>query len=144
VSRARKITPIVFWASCRPWPSAIAAAETVCACRNPRLTLCGLRLRNAHMIPSISANAARKPNSGEATIGITTLSRMTPHSTNEPEATAAPTRPPIRACDEEDGSPKYQVTRFHEMAPMRPAITTTSPCVPGSGEMTLPTVSATS
>ncbi len=42
VSRARKITPIVFWASWRPWPSAIAAAETVCTIRKPRLALCGL------------------------------------------------------------------------------------------------------
>ena len=30
---------MVFWASCRPWPSAMAAAETVCASRKPRLTL---------------------------------------------------------------------------------------------------------
>ena len=57
VTSARKITPIVFWASCRPWPSAIAAAETVCASRKPRLTLCGLRRRKIHMIASISANA---------------------------------------------------------------------------------------
>ena len=40
-SSARKITPIVFWASCRPWPSAIAAAETVWASRKPAPTLLG-------------------------------------------------------------------------------------------------------
>src|SRR3954469_1873647 len=36
-------------------------------------------------------------------------------------ANAAPTTPPMSACDELDGSPKYHVTRFQKMAPMRPA-----------------------
>lgn len=30
---------------------------------------------------------------------------------------AAPTMPPNSACDDEDGSPKYQVTRFQMIAP---------------------------
>jgi hypothetical protein len=34
---ARKITPIVFCASCRPWPRAIAAADSVWAYRKPLL-----------------------------------------------------------------------------------------------------------
>src|SRR3977135_2402414 len=39
-----------------------------------------------------------------------------------PAATkVAPTTPPIRACEEDDGSPKYQVTRFQAIAPTRPA-----------------------
>src|SRR3954469_8828769 len=38
-------------------------------------------------------------------------------------ATAAPTTPPIRACEELDGSPKYQVARFQAIAPIRPAKT---------------------
>ena len=36
-------------------------------------------------------------------------------------ANAAPTTPPISACDELDGSPKYHVARFQTIAPMRPA-----------------------
>ena len=36
VIRARKMTPIVFCASCSPWPSAIAAADTGCIIRNWR------------------------------------------------------------------------------------------------------------
>lgn len=32
----------------------------------------------------------------------------------------APIRPPNRACDEELGRPKYQVTRFHRIAPTSP------------------------
>ena len=37
---------------------------------------------------------------------------------------AAPTTPPISACDELDGRPKYQVARFQAIAPIRPAKTT--------------------
>src|SRR3954451_7738159 len=41
-----------------------------------------------------------------------------------PAATsAAPTTPPINACEELDGSPKYQVRRFHVIAPISPAKT---------------------
>src|SRR3954470_3067863 len=39
-------------------------------------------------------------------------------------ASIDPTMPPMRACEELDGSPAYQVTRFHTMAPTRPAKTT--------------------
>jgi hypothetical protein len=105
VSRARKITPIVFWASCRPWPSAIAAAETVCRRRKLRLTLCGFFFRNAHMMASIRANPAAKAKTGDSSIGMTTLSTTVCHFTVVPDAIAAPTRPPIRACEDDDGSP---------------------------------------
>ena len=39
--------------------------------------------------------------------------------------TWAPTRPPISACDDDDGSPKYQVSRFQPIAPISAANTTT-------------------
>ncbi len=39
-------------------------------------------------------------------------------------AMAAPASPPIRACDELVGSPKYQVVRFQRMAPNSPLSTT--------------------
>ena len=35
----------------------------------------------------------------------------------------APISPPKSACEEEDGSPKSQVARFHRIAPARPAKT---------------------
>ncbi len=35
--------------------------------------------------------------------------------------TTAPMRPPNRACDELDGRPRSHVSRFHRIAPMRPA-----------------------
>src|SRR3954447_14057626 len=57
-------------------------------------------------------------------------------------ASIAPTTPPMSACDELDGSPAHQVTRFHTIAPTRPAKTTVSVIWPAS---TIPpaTVAAT-
>ena len=49
----------------------------------------------------------------------------------------------MSACEDEEGSPKYQVIRFQEIAPSSPASTTTSPWVPLGGEMTSETVWAT-
>src|SRR3954453_23265611 len=42
-----------------------------------------------------------------------------------PATHVAPIRPPKSACDELEGSPRYQVTRFHRMAPTSPAKITT-------------------
>src|SRR2546429_3964772 len=39
-------------------------------------------------------------------------------------ATAAPALPPISACDDEVGRPRYHVIRSHAMAPIRPQNTT--------------------
>src|SRR4051794_28460583 len=63
---------------------------------------------------------------GAATAGIRTLPiRPSLRTASAPEAAKAePTTPPIRACDELDGSPKYQVARFQTIAPTRPAKTT--------------------
>src|SRR5690242_12012706 len=41
--------------------------------------------------------------------------------TSVPPASAAPTRPPNSACEEDEGRPKYQVIRFQVMAPMSAA-----------------------
>ena len=57
-------------------------------------------------------------------------------------ANAAPTSPPISACDEDDGRPKYHVARFHAIAPMRPAKTTVIVTALLS-TMSWPTVAAT-
>ena len=43
-----------------------------------------------------------------------------------------PTTPPISACDELDGSPKYHVIRFQAIAPTRPAKTTVGVTAPVS------------
>ena len=48
----------------------------------------------------------------------TTTEKLTP-AVPAPTSTA-PISPPNRACDELDGSPYNQVSRFHRMAPTRP------------------------
>src|SRR3954449_11160731 len=74
---------------------------------------------------------------------MTTLSLMVPQCTTDPEAMAAPTSPPISACDDEDGRPKYQVMRFQAIAPTTAENTTTRPCDVSGASMMLPTVLAT-
>ena len=56
------------------------------------------------------------------------MSPSTKNTLLAPSATnTAPTIPPISACDELDGSPKYHVIRFQAIAPTRPANTARSP-----------------
>ena len=61
---------------------------------------------------------------GATSAGTITLPRI-PSSkkiASGPSATnTAPTIPPISACDELDGRPKYHVIRFQAIAPTRPA-----------------------
>src|SRR6202161_4529201 len=47
-------------------------------------------------------------------------------------ASVAPITPPMSACDELDGIPKYQVSRFQVIPPARPAATTCSVTTPVS------------
>ena len=66
------------------------------------------------------------------------------HSTVVPAASAAPTRPPISAWDDDEGRPKYQVSRFQAIAPTSAAKTTTRLLLPsGSSMIPEPTVLAT-
>ena len=128
---ASTMTPIVFCASCRPWPSAIAAADTVCASRKRRWCLAGAEFRTSHSTPTISTNARPNPTSGERIIGMTTLSRITSQCTVMPAAMPAPVSPPMRACVDDDGRPSHQVMRFHAIAPISPDSTMTSAVLAG-------------
>ena len=75
---------------------------------------------------------------------MTTFSRMPAHFTGAPAARAAPPRPPMRACDEDDGRPNHQVSRFHPVAPISAAAQMTRPSLPcGASMMPLPIVAAT-
>src|SRR4051794_14454425 len=69
--------------------------------------------------------ATVKASIGAITAGTTTLpSNPFPSIADAPCAiNAAPTTPPISACEELAGSPKYHVRRFHPIAPIRPANT---------------------
>src|SRR5919112_1910877 len=56
----------------------------------------------------MAAPATTKASTGAIRAGTTTFSTTTP---------------PISACEEEEGSPKYHVARFQAIAPIRPAKT---------------------
>src|SRR2546430_13311832 len=82
--------------------------------------------------------------SGARRAGRTTLCASPCHSTPfSPDwASAAPTRPPIRACEELEGSPNHQVSRFQAMAPSR-AARMVRVLIRSEATMSLPTVCAT-
>ncbi len=80
---------------------------------------------------------------GAASAGMMTFCRTPGQFTpaNPSAARPAPIRPPNRACDELDGMPKSQVSRFHRMPPMRPAKMIVSPIeasIPASRSPDLP------
>ncbi len=116
---ASATTPAVFDASCIPCPNAIAAADTVCAYRNPRAVGPGLAERNSHRMTAITTKPPTIPTTGDRSIGTTTLSRMLSHFTVAPPASAAPPSPPMRACDDDEGRPRHQVSMFQAVAPTR-------------------------
>src|SRR4051812_38760048 len=82
---------------------------------------------------------------GELTVGMTTFSRIPFHliCALDVAVPTAPTRPPMSACEELDGMPKYQVMKFHPTAAMSAARTTDCVTAPVS-TMPFPRVAATS
>src|SRR5256886_14490246 len=78
--------------------------------------------------------AAAHAGTGAITAGIATLCASACHSTPfEPDWTsAAPTSPPISACDELDGRPRHHVIRFQAIAPSSAASTVVVVARPGS------------
>src|SRR3954452_24315023 len=143
MSNASVMTPIVFCASWRPWPQAIAAEDAHWPYLKPRVVRVGRARRNSQRMTNMSRSAPKNPTTGETTIGMTTFLTIVSQCTVVPDASAAPTNPPMRACEDDDGNPKYHVTRFQAIAPATAANTTTSPCDVSGASMMLPTVLAT-
>src|SRR4249919_501937 len=78
------------------------------------------------------------------TAGIRTFptSPSTSTASGPAAATAEPTTPPINACEELEGRPKYQVIRFQEIAPINPAKTIVG-VITAESTTSLATVAAT-
>src|SRR2546423_14813377 len=74
----------------------------------------------------IDTPATANARTGATIAGMITLpTTPSPSTASAPlAAKAAPTTPPIKAWDELDGRPKYQVTRFQAIAPISPPKTT--------------------
>src|SRR4051794_6510225 len=122
---ASAITPIVFCASFVPCESASRPLVASWPSRKPRVTRPGRSRPTIRYTTRIAIPATANARTGAISAGTTTLpSSPSPFTAFEPSAAnAAPTTPPIRACDELEGSPKYHVARFQAIAPIRPANT---------------------
>src|SRR5688572_22830379 len=135
--------PIVFCASLPPWPMLYAAADASCKRRNQWSTFCGVARRAAHATAIVSSVPNVNPSSGDTTMNATVLAM--PAVTSEPVpalAIAAPTSPPMSACDELDGNPYHHVITFQAMAPVSAPNTTCGSTTDGS-IVPRPTVLAT-
>src|SRR6185436_7486026 len=87
--------------------------------------------------------AARKPPKGETKMNAAMVPIFDhPRMPRPPLAKPAPISPPTRACDELDGSPHHQVSRFQVMAPPSAPMITARSMAAGS-TMPLPMVLAT-
>src|SRR3954452_13756371 len=73
------------------------------------------------MATAVTASAS----TGATRAGTITFSTIpAPSTASGPAATNAdPTTPPMSACEDDEGSPKYQVARFQAIAPISPAKT---------------------
>ena len=74
--------------------------------------------KNAIIIPSKGAN---RMNDAVLITGAELTALKLPAC-----AMAAPANPPIRVCDEDDGIPDHQVSRFQIIAAIKPANTTSN------------------
>src|SRR4051812_37096843 len=123
---ARKMIPIVFCASLVPCESENSEAEASWPSRNPRVTTPGAWRPTIRYAARIDSPAASMASTGATIAGTATFSTRPLQLTSPPAASVAPTIPPISACDDDEGSPNHQVTRFQAIAPTRPAKTVSS------------------
>src|SRR5215210_5598170 len=117
--------PIVFWASFVPCESENRLPVMIWPRRNPRETGPGWRRPTIRYASEIAIAETTSASTGATSAGTTTFSTIpAPSTASGPSAAnAEPTTPPISACEDEAGRPKYQVARFQAIAPTRPAKT---------------------
>ena len=97
--------PIVFCASLPPWPRLYRDAETNCRRRNQRSTRFGAVRKSMCATTIMNSMPSMKPSIGESTIARLMVRNPFPTSPMIPPlATAAPAKPPISACDDDDGN----------------------------------------
>src|SRR5436305_8143742 len=136
---ASVITPIVFCASLVPCASDTSEALPIWPQRKPVSRYRSATPRVIRYTTQVPTAATTPAITGDMTAGSTTLP-STPSSLlplpfqltpDQPRpAMVAPIRPPNSACDELDGRPSSQVSRFQTIAPTRPARMIRSRSVP--------------
>src|ERR1051326_3397494 len=102
--------PIVFCASLVPWPRLNKAADSSCKRRKYLSTRDGAVPRNIHCIIVINKRPRIMPITGDKIMNKRVFVHPLGMITCQPPfATALPAYPPISACDELVGKPKYHV-----------------------------------
>src|SRR5579863_9981481 len=90
-----------------------------CTWRKTLSTHKGFAFKNVQDTNRISSRARMKPVNGDSTMAAAVLLRPDQTITFQPPLhSPAPTNPPIKAWDEEEGMPASQVTTFHTIAPI--------------------------
>src|ERR1700722_16008566 len=90
--------------------------------RNNLSVLNGIERTNSHDTSSTIISARKKPVAGDSKMAQMVLPSPDHTTACQPAlATPAPTSPPIRACDEDEGMPASQVTTFQTIAPIKAA-----------------------
>ena len=101
-----QMMPIVFCASLLPWPMLYIAEDTSCSLRNQRSVCLWVRRRQIQDNATMMIPESSMPRSGATTMKDAVL--MMPGASSGPVpafAIVEPTRPPISACEDEDGRP---------------------------------------
>ncbi len=126
--RARVMMPIVFCASFVPCASDSSEAEPIWPSLKPRSFTRSETPEVIRKVSQVPTAATAIATSGARTAGMSTFATTPDIRTADapPDTNAAPTTPPISACEELDGRPRYQVSRFQVMPPINPAKTTVS------------------
>src|SRR5208282_1886286 len=85
----------------------------------------GALFRRSQKTATMNVRLKASPMTGATTMKIRVLYHPVAMITCHPDRmTAAPAYPPIKACEEEVGSPHHQVSRSQTIAPKSPVITT--------------------
>ena len=88
-------------------------------------TRAGVARRNSHDTAIIRPEPRIRPSKGAMKMKAMVLASPLPTIAQMPLfATAAPTRPPINACEELEGMPYHHVIRFQTIAPVSAPNTT--------------------
>src|SRR5580658_7022691 len=126
--RASVMTPMVFCASFVPCARDTMQADPICPIRKPWLRAPSVRLRLIRYSRYVPVAATRAAMIGDRAAGMTTFETRPCHLIAWPPAAASvePITPPMSACDELDGMPRSQVSRFQMIPPHSPAATTVS------------------
>src|SRR5215475_7299442 len=101
--------------------------------RKARSTANGVERTDAQDTMASSTVAKKNPISGDSAMAATAFDKPLQTAAEIPAlATPLPTRPPIRACELDDGMPNPQVIRFQTIAPISAAKITWASTTDGS------------